>query len=280
MSLIDRSYFAGGELNLPGLNRIEIQENIDLLIQKREPELLTYLFGVKMYDDFIEGLGEDPIAQKWTDLLQGVRYEPSPGRYAKWRGLVSAPLSTVNAADASNTIEVIVGRGGPYDPVDGSSSVTIPPAVVGKEFIVEMRGIGQLGEDEFSVSGNTLTLLPSEFFEPVFYANSYANRFYYKLPTLAINQTTGDSKESLIANYVYYWYMRKEATQTTAIGEVATKAENATRTNPGAKMARAYNQMVDWVHEMYCFLETRAADYPYLVRDYDRMWRPVNTRNL
>jgi hypothetical protein len=273
MPLIDRSYFAGGELNLPGLNRIEIQENIDLLILKREPELLTYLFGVKMYDDFIQGLGEDPIAQKWTDLLQGVTYEESAGKFKKWRGLVSVPYSTIGIVDATNTISIIVGRGGTYDPVPGSGSTIIPASLVGKEFTFEQRAFGQLLPSEYSVAGNVLTLTaPHEF--------SVDDVYFYKGATLAMNQSTGDSKESLIANYVYYWYMRKEASQTTTIGEVATKAENATRTNPGAKMARAWNQMVEWVHELYCFLETRRSDYPYLVREYDRKWRPINTGNL
>lgn len=280
MPLIDRSYFAGGELNIPGQNRIEIQENIDMMIMKREPELLTMLLGIKMYQDFIAGLTEDPIQQKWTDLLQGVTYEESPDRLKKWRGLISVPFSTVGAVDASNTFEIVVGRGGPYDPVDGSSTVIIPPAFVGKEFIFEMRRVGQLGADEFSVTGNVLTLLPGTYGDNVFYANTSFDRYYYKLPTLAINQSTGDSKESLIANYVYYWYVRKTITQTTTVGEVKTKTENATRVIPSGKMERAWNEMVGWVHEMYCFLETRATDYPSLVRDNDRMWRPINGGNL
>lgn len=281
MALIDRSYFAGGELNLPGLNRIEIQENIDLLILKREPELLTYLFGIKMYNDFIQGLGEDPIAQKWTDLLQGVTYEVSPGCFKKWRGLVSVSGSTIGIVDASNSIDIVVGRGLKIDPqtnqlldpVPDTNTVPLPSTLIGKTFIVEQRGVGQLRSDEWSiVGGNTLQLASGQF--------SDGDTYFYKASTLAMNQATGDSKESLIANYVYYWYMRKEASQTTTIGEVATKAENAARINPGQKMARAWNQMVEWVHELYCFLETRRSDYPYLVREYDRKWRPINTGNL
>jgi hypothetical protein len=273
MALIDRSYFAGGELSLPGLNRIEIQENIDMMILKREPELLTQLFGVKMYADFIQGLGEDPIAQKWTDLLQGVLYEPSTGVYKKWRGLVSVPYSTIGVADATNTISVVVGRGGAYDPTPGSGTTTIPASLVGKPFTIEQRAFGQLLPSEYTVAGNILTLTaPQEF--------SVDDVYFYKAATVAINQSTGDSKESLIANYVYYWYMRKQATQTTTVGEVATKTENAVRTSPGAKMVRAWNEMVQWIWEMYDFIETRPADYPYLVRDNDCNWRPINTGNL
>lgn len=273
MPLIDRSYFAGGELNLPGLNRIEIQENVDMLIMKREPELLTYLFGVKMYDDFIQGLGEDPIQQKWTDLLQGVRYETSPGQFKKWRGLISVPYSTVGVVDASNSIDIVVGRGRTYDPVPNTISTLIPAALVGKPFTIEYRAIGQLLPTEYTVVGNVLTLLSPFRFES-------GDVWFYKAATLAVNQSTGDSKQSLIANYVYYWYVRKMVTQTTTVGEVKTKTENATRVIPSGKMERAWNEMVEWVHEMYCFLETRATDYPYLVREYDRKWRPINGGNL
>lgn len=281
MPLIDRSYFAGGELNLPGLNRIEIQENIDMLIMKREPELLTMLFGIKMYQDFIQGLGEDPILQKWTDLLEGVTYEESPNRFKKWRGLVSVPFSTIGAVDASNSIDIVVGRGTKIDgqtnqlldPVPGTDTVPLPSSIIGKDFTVEQRGVGQLRSDEWSiVGGNTLKLTTGQFGD--------GDTYFYKVATLAINQTTGDSKQSLIANYVYYWYVRKMVTQTTTVGEVKTKTENATRVIPSGKMERAWNEMVGWVHELYCFLETRATDYPSLVRENDRWWRPINGGNL
>lgn len=61
------------------------------------------------------------------------------------------------------------------------------------------------------------------------------------------NETT---KESPIANYVYYWWMRNHASRTSAIGEVVPVAENSERTSPIGKMVRAWNEMVDWNYEV------------------------------
>lgn len=57
------------------------------------------------------------------------------------------------------------------------------------------------------------------------------------------NDTT---KESPIANYVYYWVMRNDATQSTGTGEVVANNENSRRVSPVDKMVRAWNEMVDW----------------------------------
>lgn len=69
-------------------------------------------------------------------------------------------------------------------------------------------------------------------------------------------------KKSLIANYVYYWYTRDQVTQTTGVGESATKTENAVRVSPAGKQTRAWNEMVNWIADLYEFLKYKSADYP------------------
>lgn len=59
-----------------------------------------------------------------------------------------------------------------------------------------------------------------------------------------------DTKESPIANYVYYFYMRDNYTQTVGLGEVKATAENAVMSNNDAKMVRAWNEMVIWVYDL------------------------------
>lgn len=73
---------------------------------------------------------------------------------------------------------------------------------------------------------------------------------------------TNSRKKSLIANYVYYWYTRDQATQTTGVGEAATKTENAVRVCPAGKQVRAWNEMVDWIADLYGFIKYKSADYP------------------
>jgi hypothetical protein len=67
--------------------------------------------------------------------------------------------------------------------------------------------------------------------------------------------------KNAIANYVYYWYMRNNATETTGIGEVVNKAENAVRVSPSIKMSRAWNEMVTDVWKLVSFLDTKATVY-------------------
>jgi hypothetical protein len=179
MPLIDRTYFVG-EINLPNTNQTAVQENIDFLISKREPELLIALFGYEMYKAFTTGLTEDPIPQRWVDLRDGVDYQDGDV-LRHWMGLVA---------------------------VDG------------------------------------------------------------------------EVKESLIANYVYCWYMRKEATQTSGVGEVATKTENSARVSPMAKQVRAWNEMVDWIAELFNFLQVKKEDYPEWKPDIIGEFDYINAFNL
>lgn len=153
-ALIDYTYFIG-ERNIPNTNRAEVLESLNALIAVREPEILTELFGYKMYKDFVAGIAVAP----WLVLKNGAEFTYA-GVLLKWRGLVNT------------------------------------------------------------------------------------------------------QKDSLIADYVYYWYMRKNATQTTGVGEAATKTENSNRVSPVRKMTEAYNRMVDSISEMRLFIQVNAADYP------------------
>src|SRR5574341_413931 len=254
MALIDRSYFIG-ELNIPNTNRTEIQERLDWFIEKHEQQLLRDLFGYPLYKAFKAGLQGAPVDQKWTDLLQGVEYTNQSGILDTWRGLVSLPLDLINAMDASGRITIIVGRGQQYDPVPDTNTVLLPPSLIGKDFIVEQRAVGDLRSDEWSIiNGNTLKLSSGQF--------AINDTYFYKSATLALNTVTGSAKQSLIANYVYYQWQQDQVTQTVGLGEAATKAENAVMVSPANKMINAWNEMVEWIKEMVCFLDSNLSDYP------------------
>lgn len=71
------------------------------------------------------------------------------------------------------------------------------------------------------------------------------------------------TKESLIANYVYYWWMRDKTTITTEVGEVDVEADKSTaKSNSKAKQCRAWNEMVKWNRELVKFLDVNRATYP------------------
>jgi len=181
MPLIDRTYFIG-EINIPNTNQPAVQENIDYLIKKREPELLTQLFGYEMYKAFTTGLAAPTPEQRWLDLRDGVDYTDTDGLSRRWMGLVT--------------------------------------------------------------------------------------------------KEAADPKQSLIANYVYYWFTRKEATQSSGVGEVVTKTENSKRVSPISKQVRAWNEMVNWIWELYDYLEAKEADYPELEARNKCQWTILNPFNI
>lgn len=255
---IDRTYFIG-ELNIPGTDKVSVQERLDLFIETHETLLLKDIFGYQFYKAFMNGLTGAPVAQIWTDLLQGAVFTGYNGRQEEWIGLVSQPLDIINAVDASNAITIIVGRGQTNDPVATQNTVKLPVSLIGKDFILEQRAIGRLRPDEYSIitvdaPNDTLRLNNGKIF-------TNDDTYFYKSATLALNTAVGTAKKSLIANYVYYQWMKNEVTQSVQLGEVAAKAENAQVVSPNAKMIRAYNEMVDYIQRLMYYLQRRRTDY-------------------
>lgn len=273
--LIDRTYFVG-ELNIPNTSQAAIGSLTDLFIEKYENQFLNDVLGYTLYKALKAGLDIVPVAQIWTDLIEGVEYTDQNNKVRYWKGLVSQPPSVINALDAINTISIQVGAGGTYDPVTGSNSTTIPAALVGKDFTLEQRGVGQLLTSEYSIVGNVLTLVTG-----VFAVNDI---YFYKAATLAINTSTGTSKASPIANYVYYWYMRNNHTQTASTGETKGKHENAEMASMAVKLVRAWNEMSVWICELVDYLDAKKDIYTdwadqdvWCVR---RKFRPINEFNI
>lgn len=252
MALIDRTYFVG-ELNIPNTSQAAIGSAIDLFIEQYEDQFLNEVLGYTLYKALKAGLQVLPVAQKWTDLIEGVEYTDLADKTRFWKGLVTQPPTVLNALDALNPIDVVVGRGQLYDPVTGTNSTTIPAALVGKSFIIEQRGVGKLIASEYSVVGSTLTLTSGQF--------AVNDVYTYKSATLAINTTTGTNKKSLIANYVYYWYIRNNHTQTATTGETKAANENSTMVSPALKMVRAWNEMSAWICDLVDYLDAKKDDY-------------------
>lgn len=273
--LIDRTYFVG-ELNIPNTSQAAIGSQADLFIEQYEDQLLTEVLGYSFYKSFKAGMQEVPVAQKWTDIIEGVEYTDINSKVRFWKGLVTQPPTVLNALDALNPIDVVVGRGQLYDPVANTTSTTIPAALVGKDFIIEKRGFGKLIAGEYSVSGSTLTLIGGQF--------AINDVYTYKSATLAINTTTGTNKKSLISNYVYYWYQRNNHTQTATTSEVKPANENAMVASPAVKMVRAWNEMSIWICELVDYLNARKDDYTEWVNQdvwcMLKKFRPINEFNI
>jgi hypothetical protein len=69
-------------------------------------------------------------------------------------------------------------------------------------------------------------------------------------------------KQSMIANFVYWHWMRNQVSISTNIGEVAPASENSIVITPASKMVRAWNQMIDWICQMHEYLQINETTYP------------------
>lgn len=67
--------------------------------------------------------------------------------------------------------------------------------------------------------------------------------------------------ESPIANYIYYWERRDAYTKTTVAGEKNNKVENSDNADASAKLSRAWGEMLNWVCDLYDFLEANKDTY-------------------
>lgn len=73
--------------------------------------------------------------------------------------------------------------------------------------------------------------------------------------------TPAGQKQSIIANFVYYWYRVENATQFTGVGEVLMVAENTTMVSPRKKLAMVWNEMRVQVYLLMQFLDANQSTY-------------------
>lgn len=83
--------------------------------------------------------------------------------------------------------------------------------------------------------------------------------------------TEGTTKQSMIANYVYWHWLKDQVSQTVGLGESATQAQNATLVSPTIKMNRAWDEISRQAMELNYFLQSNQTDYPEWVLNYNRI---------
>lgn len=86
MSLIGTAIFEG-EIFIPQLSQLDVQESLQGFIDKYEPKLLRKLLGVPMYTELAAGMAVAPPNvpdPKWTALMGGAEYDDGT-KY--WDGL-------------------------------------------------------------------------------------------------------------------------------------------------------------------------------------------------
>jgi hypothetical protein len=86
MRFLDVNDFLNRPYKIPNIE--ESREFIDDYIEDEETKILKKILGLRLYNEFIEGLDTSgTIEQKWIDLRDGAEYESGSNLY-EYRGLV------------------------------------------------------------------------------------------------------------------------------------------------------------------------------------------------
>lgn len=67
MPILDLTYFHD-EIHIAQRSQVDVQDSLMYFIDKYEPEILRRLLGKELYQEFIVGLGQPTVAQKWVTL--------------------------------------------------------------------------------------------------------------------------------------------------------------------------------------------------------------------
>lgn len=293
MALIDHTYFEA-EIFIPGRENQDILEKLQEFIETNEPVLLRELLGYELWKAFNEGLQEETPLQKWIDLRDGAEFTAFNGYKTMWMGLTGKyGLPGFSGAQPQVTTQVPyqykVGRGlsegtpgdGDYwaDPETGDTEL-IDERINGAskaELRVHEAGYGDKLNSEYDLlEGGGISLTGGKTFNL-----NTAWFIYHQKVVQAESPEPGDTYDSsIIANYMYCRWMKKEHTQSVRLGEVKPKMENADQYNAGAKIVSAWNKMSEWIMVMAEFLEVNRATYPEWNRHnkgaMKRKFHPIN----
>lgn len=136
----------------------------------------------------------------------------------------------------------------PYD-----STVTAYVAQYEPEFLIKALGYTLYNE---------LDTNPTEQrFIDLVEGGTYVNRHGYTEQYKGLKYTLATVNYSMIANYVYWCYLRDGAIQLGTTGTAITHTENATRVSPLAKQTIAWNTMVDQVRALDGYLHANMTTY-------------------
>ncbi len=147
-----------------------------------------------------------------------------------------------------------------------------------KEFLQRLLGITMY--TELVAADLTDTVNNQKWIDLVYGKNyTYTERDYSYYGLAPKYKSSDLYKASPIANYIYYWFMRGNATQTSSIGEVKAGSENAVMANPGHKMERAWNEMSKWERGFRHYVNAYPTVYtmPY---NWSYYFRPINEFNI
>ena len=269
MSLINSSYFIG-ETNVPNKSYADVSIVLNSLIEKHEPEYLKTVLGYELFLNFMTGIQDTTPNQRYTDLLLGQDFTGQNGKLKRWGGFISLASGSnevfINPApinDFSFVVGVTLGA-----PVIGDTSY-INTSLAGKTYKVTQRGFGPLewlkdnnsnvatADIQYNLTGGFTWLNGVSF--------STNDKYFITgiFDPIDISTLPLSFKPiSPIADYVYWFWLKYNHSQTSGLGEVRSEAQNAVRVSPKHKAVMAWNDMVEKTWLLYEFLKVNPVTYP------------------
>jgi len=262
---------------------------------------LQACLGYELYQDFIDGLSQPVIDQKWLDIRDGVVFDSqglwppfywrvpylnyyrnwfipqNPRRRMEWIGFTNSLTFGTNPQQSGE--RTLTTDAGGENPVSGLNAVTIP-SLAGSKYWIERKGLGYMEPGvDVSITNNsqTITLLkPGDVFNT-------QEKFILHFSQVVISGNVSPIYTSPIAAIVYYEYARDDVSHYVGVGVVDMKSENSEDVSAARKMVDAFNQASKDIFTLWTFLDLKGIDvYP----SYDRLkidynyFKPINVHNI
>lgn len=276
MSLINASYFVA-DLNIPNSDQAEIAEKINWYIAKYEPKCLQAILGYPLYKALINAINavDDlmTLDQRYKYILFGTEYTGFNGFTKYWKGLIT-----------TDDLSFFQTTGGGYKKPQYLIAGTTPGLVAGaSSFIFD----GTNGTDDWRgwipvISNEAATLYPDVDYswnidtgelillnDAKFGNNEKLFSEFQINPSSTSQVPQPTQNESVIANYVYFFYQRKSISQSTGIGEAQTNAENAINVSPNEKLIAAWNELARRVIEFIEYMDRTVAQTPNIYPEWN-----------
>jgi hypothetical protein len=257
---IDTSYFEG-DLSIGQITSPAVIASVNLFIQKYEDELLTRLLGYSLYKLYKIWAGENPNPIT-SSTFNSARFKMGDG--GAYTPAVGDSTYTNPNLIGLTIDDFYIFRNGTYfypthytfDTTKGAISLVAP----------DVWGANGASDEVLIMSKSVMTSVGSLQNEDRFFALRDGREYVWNGETIKWNGLAFDSngtKRSLIADYVYYQYLKDNVSFTMGAGEVESKADVAT--SPKLKMIRAWNDMAMMNSELFQFLQANQSVYPEFV---------------
>lgn len=292
MSLINPSYFIG-HLTIAQLGETTVQNDLNLLINQKEPLFLQAALGYDLYDDFMTGLSQSVVDPIWIALRDGIKFTTvnnwpawywgytwfdrswymASRRTEKFVGFANSSTPVNNSSSLQNPLPLVVDSG-VNNPVGGQTVFNLS-SLAGSQYWIELRGFGSLNigiDATITNNGQTITLLNGKTF-------NHNETYFLHFTTQTNPGTASQTFISPIAGYIYYLYQQDLYQQMSSIGVVRNKGQYSDLGNPTRKMIDAWNIMsrdifILWQY-LYASTNSVYANYDPTKIDY-LFFKPQN----